>query len=556
MPLPQNWKDDVALAKALQGTRLDMPVIGMESEFNVWLDEKEIDPSPYWGHPSAFIDRPLLPREKTSLQLPTGGAVYFDRGVIEVVTPVIELAPHSTARMVRNLWEQIGFVRDQLTRWEKANGHTVRLKAYSSHYNISYEIPKSEQNSKRNEKALALLLAYILPVPVMVAGGNRRSTGVGVRPRGERIEVTVDFTPEPGLMVATATLIVGIVREVMSWPSYDLSELERRAIPVIAGVVPGKHTTRKGWLTKDFHYPQSPYTSDINAPLWTTQFGEQTSLRQMAKETAWYFRRAIRRYSDPFSFRLLFAILDGRAPSMLELIDRPSAYDDVGHLCRWGSVIHELKNYQAEMSLMQPRRLAWDGHNIDEYVTARQEARHQHLAEMATVAGDEGAARTAEGPKALPAPRPLAAAATGNADGAARRPAVARMRSGRAVPHTRRQGDRPGRLVPERLSKTDYLDRRGTSLLPPKQTPQERRASAERRKHNFATPFPDRRLSRSAYEQVFLRLVSGRRLQMNGEIYTPIGMKGWYHAIFRRESDGRERLLTIDQLLTKMNDWL
>ena len=208
-----------------------MPAIGMESEFNVWIDEVEVDPREYWGHPGAFIDRPLLPREKSSLQLPTGGAVYFDRGVIEVVTPVIELAPHSTARMVRNLWEQIGFVRDQLTKWEKANGHTVRLKAYSSHYNISYEIPKREQSAKRNEKALALLLAYILPVPVMLVASNRRSTGVGVRPRGGRIEVTVDFTPDPGLMVAAATLIVGIVREVMSWPTYDLSVLQQAAHP-------------------------------------------------------------------------------------------------------------------------------------------------------------------------------------------------------------------------------------------------------------------------------------------------------------------------------------
>ena len=104
-----NRKDEIA--KLPPRHRLKMPVIGMESEFNVWLDEVEIDPKPFWGHPSAFIDRPLLPREKSSLQLPTGGAVYFDRGVIEVVTPVIELAPHSTARMVRNLWEQIEFVR-------------------------------------------------------------------------------------------------------------------------------------------------------------------------------------------------------------------------------------------------------------------------------------------------------------------------------------------------------------------------------------------------------------------------------------------------------------
>ena len=44
----------------------------------------------------------------------------------------------------------------------------------------------------------------------------------------------------------------------------------------------------------------------------------------MAREIAWYFRHAIRRYSDPFSVRHLFAILSGRAPSMLELPDRPA----------------------------------------------------------------------------------------------------------------------------------------------------------------------------------------------------------------------------------------
>src|SRR5688572_8841531 len=129
---------------AAQG--LAYPVTGMEAEFNVVMDGVEIDPRKFWGSPTAFIDQPLLPRTRSSLQLPTGGAVYFDRGVIEVVTPVIELAPACTARMVRNLWEQIGFVRDQLTNWGRKTGHTVRLKAYSSHYNISYEIPKSEQN--------------------------------------------------------------------------------------------------------------------------------------------------------------------------------------------------------------------------------------------------------------------------------------------------------------------------------------------------------------------------------------------------------------------------
>jgi hypothetical protein len=526
-----------------------MPVIGMESEFNVWLDEVEINPEPYWKHPSAFIDQPLLPREKTSLQLPTGGAVYFDRGVIEVVTPVIELGPACTARMVRNLWEQIGFVRDQLTNWGHKTGHTVRLKAYSSHYNISYEIPKSQQNKRRNEKLLALLLAYILPVPVMVVASNRRSTGVGVRPRGSRIEVTVDFTPDPGLMIAAAALIVGIVREVMSWDSYELSELDKLPIPVVAGVVPGKHTTRKGWLTKDFHYQQSPYTSDINAPLWTTQHGDKLSLREIAKETAWFFRKSIRKYSDPFSFRLLFAILEGRATSLLELIDRPTAYEDVGRLCRWGSVIHELKNYESEMNLLAPWR-AWNPQTIDQFVLDRQHAREKHQSEMANVSSAEPKARTRsllaqdKSPEAKLLddlrPRPI----TGSPRRAPRQKAVL----------SRRRTDRPGKLVPRRPSQ--YMDRRGVSLMGGGggNGAGERRKK-DRRQRDFAVPFPDRRLTRSAYEQVFLKLVSGGRLRMGTDVYTPVGMKGWYHAVFRRESDGAEKLLTIDQLLRKMNDW-
>src|SRR5512140_50703 len=173
--------------REIENTRLDMPVIGMESEFNVYLDGVEIIPDAFWKHPSAFINTPLLHRTGESSQVPTGGAVYFDRGVIEVVTPVIEIAEGCTARVVRNLWEHIGFLRDQLTQWEQRAGHHVRLKAYSTHYNISYEIPKEEQNPHRNEKKLALLLAYILTVPVAIVGTNRRSTGIGVRPRGARI---------------------------------------------------------------------------------------------------------------------------------------------------------------------------------------------------------------------------------------------------------------------------------------------------------------------------------------------------------------------------------
>ena len=500
--MPQNVKAESGFDRVLSETKLDMPVIGMESEFNVWLDEVEINPEPYFQHPSTFIDGPLLKREKSSVQLPTGGAVYFDRGVIEVVTPVIELAPHCTARMVRNLWEQIGFVRDELTKWGERTRHNVRLKAYSSHYNISHE-------RMHDEKKLALLLSYLLPVPIMVAGANRRSTGVGVRPRGGRIEVTVDFTPDPGLMVATATLIVGIVRAVMEWPSYDLSMLKEMPLPVVAGVIPGKHTTRKGWLTKDFHYPRSPYTADIDAPAWTDQFGRTMSLRQMAFEVAWFFRKSIRKYSDPFSFRLLFAVLEGRAPSLLDLPDRPLAYDDVGNLARWGMVIDELRLYDTTRNMPRPLHTT-----IDEYVVERAHERELHQAKVT---------KPKAGKLDIPEPPPLVA------------PPAAPVRV------TRRTTAR-------------YLDRRSISLLDERK--RDRRRSSDRRKRQFAIPFPDRRLTRSAYEQVFLKLVSGGKLRLGSELYTPVGMKGWYHAVFRRESDGGETLMTIDELLRRMGDWV
>jgi hypothetical protein len=78
----------------------------------------------------------------------------------------------------------------------------------------------------------------------------------------------------------------------------------------------------------------------------------------------------------------------------------------------------------------------------------------------------------------------------------------------------------------------------------------------ERRARREPVPFPDRRLTRSAYEQVFLKLVSGGRLRIGTETYTPVGMIGWDLAVFRRDSDGRRRRLSIDQLLRRMDDWM
>jgi hypothetical protein len=345
---------------------LNMPVIGLEAEFQVFVDEREVVPEEIWRTPAAFIDRPMLRRTSKSSQLPTGGAVYFDGGVIEVVTPVIEIAPQCTARVVRSLWEQIGFVRDHLDRWEAKTNRRVRLAGFSLHVNISFELGRDERNRNRTIQKLAMLLAHVLAVPVIVTGANRKSTGVGVRPRRDRIEMTLDFIPDPGLMAAATAMMVGIVRDVISWDSYLVTELARRGLPMLEGVTPGKHPTRNGWVTKDFHFPRNPYTARLDAKNWRLLGGggSKTSLRELALMTALHFRESIQRVADPFSVRVLFSMLRGETPALLDLPARPAAYDDVGRATRWGSVLPELANFTTamhdEVTKAEPSRRAAD----------------------------------------------------------------------------------------------------------------------------------------------------------------------------------------------------
>jgi hypothetical protein len=62
------------------------------------------------------------------------------------------------------------------------------------------------------------------------------------------------------------------------------------------------------------------------------------SLRQMAGRTTRQFWRSITALGDPLSLRLIAAVMRGRAPSLLELDDRPPAYEDVGRLCTWNDL--------------------------------------------------------------------------------------------------------------------------------------------------------------------------------------------------------------------------
>ena len=84
----------------------------------------------------------------------------------------------------------------------------------------------------------------------MLLAANRRSTGVGVRPRGNRIEITADFTPDAALMVAAATFIIGVAREVMTWPSFELRALDGDGFPIVRTFTPEPHSSRKGWVAR------------------------------------------------------------------------------------------------------------------------------------------------------------------------------------------------------------------------------------------------------------------------------------------------------------------
>ena len=252
-----------------------------------------------------------------------------------MATPLIELERGCVARAGRSLWESIDLVRSGLNAWERRHGRSVRLVGFSTHYNVSME---HSRRSARALDALARLLTFVLPAPVMLLALNKRSTGVGVRPRLDRIEVTADFTPSSTLMIAAGSVIAGIVREIATWRSFDPAELPRRGLPVIRGFTPMPHTSRQGWLARYDCYPLNPIAADVNAGVWGLEGrppADRASLRQIATETFNAFRRPIARTADPLSLRLAHAVLAGRAPSLLDLPDRPPEYDDVGRLCGW-----------------------------------------------------------------------------------------------------------------------------------------------------------------------------------------------------------------------------
>lgn len=393
-------------------SRLQFASIGLEAEFELFVDEHLVRPERLFRDPRDFVRVPMMHRTGRSYHLPTGSAIYFDTGVIELATPVIEISRGCAARAGRSLWEAILFVREELDAWELIHEKRARLKGFSAHYNISFELSPIDQSNGRSVENLSLLLAYLLPAPVMLLAANRDSTGIGVRPRRNRIEVTVDFTPSPSLMIATAAFITGVVRSVMSWPTFELSVLRERHVPVIAGYRPIPHTSRSGWLARLDCYPRNPFQSDIHRDRWLVDNAgpdddpvTEMSLLQIGAAIYRMFRTPIRQLSDPFTNRMIGLVMNGRASTLLDLDERPEAYEDVGRLCLWDNL------------------------------------------------------------------------------------------------------------------------------------------------------FPERVLRRSMYERILIRAISGQKLRMDGETYTPIGLRGWSEVVFRRDRDGTRRRVAFDSLLRYLEKW-
>jgi hypothetical protein len=313
--------------------RLARPAVGLEAELTLIVDGAPTDPEALFGSPLGFISQPLMHRTGTSYHLPNGAAVYFDTGVIEVATSAMEIERGCMARAVRSLWEAIQFVREHLDRWGRLHRHDVRLQGFSAHYNVSVESVGGLPATPARLNRLVPTLIQLLPAPVMLLATNRQSTGVGVRPRAHRVEITADFTPDPALMIAAGSFIAGVIRSTMSRRPGELRRVTA-AVPLLRGFEPMRHTSRRGWLARFDCFPANPFTCDVDADTWATTRGPLT-LRAIARHIFQTFARAIARIADPATMRLIASILNDNGPSLLALQARPLAYDDVGRMSVW-----------------------------------------------------------------------------------------------------------------------------------------------------------------------------------------------------------------------------
>ena len=313
------------------GGETERAALGLESEFACVVGDETVDPAVLFRDPRALIGDDAMHRTGTSYHLPNGGAAYFDTGVIELVTPVIELDRGAPSRAARSLWEGIYAVRDGLDRWSAGHDRPTRLVGFSTHYNVS--LPELTDPARIH--ALGWVLVHMLPLPFLFFTANRRSTGFGVRPRPGRIELTVDFTPDPALTAAATALATAAVRDAAGWARLDLTELVRRGYPLLRTLTPIPHTSRKGWLVQAQCLATSPFETSPDEAIWELADGSRASMREIGRRVTRLLERELDAIAAPDTVALIRKILAGHHPSLLDLDDRPATYEDVGRLRLW-----------------------------------------------------------------------------------------------------------------------------------------------------------------------------------------------------------------------------
>ena len=314
--------------------------MGLEAEFNLLVGEPPGQlrrPEELFGTPRALVaavlgpgDR-LIPRQGRSCHLPSGGALYFDTGVLEVATGLMELdGPAGCQRAVRALWEQVAYVRRALDAHEHAADgglRPLRLQGFSAHYNFS-----QHGASPTRLRRTARVLPGILLAPLALLASNRQSTAVGARPRPGRMEITLDFTPDPALMTATLAFLAGAIHALSEWPESALTPagLRARGVPYPADFIPRKHSSRQGWRAHAEDFPENPFAADPHAVLWPLTNGKSLGLREWARASLTAFAPDVRRFADRETWAHLWEVFGGEARSGLDFPDRPPGYDDVG----------------------------------------------------------------------------------------------------------------------------------------------------------------------------------------------------------------------------------
>src|SRR5881396_916723 len=110
------------------GATVPRAVIGLEAEFNLIVDGRRRRPEKVFGDPSRLVRRRMIPRTGKSFQLPAGGAIYFDTGVIEVATPIVEVEPGCGFGAIRLSGNKIGYLGRGLDPWPNQHRGHGRLR--------------------------------------------------------------------------------------------------------------------------------------------------------------------------------------------------------------------------------------------------------------------------------------------------------------------------------------------------------------------------------------------------------------------------------------------